>query len=352
MFGFFSRDKTFTATVNSGTNVLEVGSDDNLLSAALAANIAWPHNCQVGSCGACRCKLVSGKISALCDFSYVLDTAELESGMILACQTRLTSDVSIEVDLAQAPTNLTSATSLRGVIAQSNRLTHDILQLVVQLPDAAPSYRAGQYAELSVEGINPRPYSFATAPQNVRAEQLVFHVRLVPGGEMSGWLHEQSRTGCHVNLSAPHGSFYLRDCDGPILCVAGGSGMAPIKALLEQIAYEGFTQEVTYLFGARTQGDLYCLAEMKALAEESNGHFRFVPVLSDEPADSDWGGLRGLVTGHIENQSLDLAKCRAYLCGPPAMIDEAIDTLRRRGLGQENIFFDKFLDASHLPGLT
>ncbi len=351
MFGFFSSNKTFTATINSGQDVVDVAAGDNLLNAALNAGIAWPHNCRVGSCGTCRCRLRSGTIKPLNDFSYVLDDAELDAGMILACQSRLKSDIELEIDLEPNAINLPKADTVNGVIVASKALTHDILELRVQLANELPQYLAGQYAELAVKGIEaPRSYSFAGAPQHSVDNQVVFHVRLVPGGEMSSWLHGESRTGCNVTLSGPHGTFYLRDSEAPVLCVAGGSGMAPIKALLEQVSLEGFARPVTYLFGARTQKDLYCLEEMDALSTQSKGNFRFIPVLSEESQGSDWDGARGFVTTHIENQGLDLPSCQAYLCGPPPMIDSAIETLNRAGLMQNEIFFDKFLDASHLPG--
>jgi CDP-4-dehydro-6-deoxyglucose reductase len=167
---------------------------------------------------------------------------------------------------------------------------------------------------------------------------------------MSNWLHTHSRVGTRVTVNGPHGAFYLRDSDAPVLCVAGGSGMAPIKALLEDMSKKGVNRPVTYLFGARTRADLYCVEEMDAIKVNAKGHFQFLPILSEEPAGTDWTGERGLVTSFIETQQLDLSKCEAYLCGPPPMIDSAIEVLIRRGVPRSRIFFDKFLDASHMQG--
>ena len=109
---------------------------------------------------------------------------------------------------------------------------------------------------------------------------------------------------------------------------------------------------MVYLFGARTQQDLYCLEDMQALQQSwnSGGHMQFLPVLSDEPADSDWQGLRGLVTEHLQDGLSDYAQAQAYLCGPPPMIDAAINTLVAQGVSKDAIYFDKFLDASSMPG--
>jgi CDP-4-dehydro-6-deoxyglucose reductase len=240
---------------------------------------------------------------------------------------------------------------VEGVITGSTPLTHDILEIHIQLDQTLPAYVAGQYAEISVEGIEqPRSYSFACAPFLEQAGHITFYVRHVPGGEMSSWLHDENRIGARVTVNGPHGTFYLRAGDAPILCIAGGSGLAPIKALLEQHAEDGFKRPATFLFGARTQRDLYGIEQMQRMADRYPQRFRFVPVLSDEAADNDWSGARGLVTDSVAAQNLDLPACQAYLCGPPPMIDSAIEVLTKAGLAQDRIFFDKFLDASHLPG--
>lgn len=364
MFGLFKKPaQDFAAEIRPAGTSLQVKAGDNLLKAALEAGLAWPHDCRVGSCGSCRCKLIDGRIKRLADFSYVLTGEELQEGTILACQTSLRSDVIVEVGLEEDVTPTRGVTTLPGVIAASRQLTHDIIELEVRLEQpwsgndpangGGGAYLAGQYAELAVPGIDPpRAYSFATAP-HADQKTVSFFIRLVPGGQMTGWLFEQDRTGTPVTVKGPYGSFWLREGEGPILCVAGGSGMSAIKALLEDAAEHGCTRDAVYVFGARTQSDLYCLDAMDSLTEQwrANGaEFRFVPVLSEEPDDSDWTGLRGLCTEHIKSQGLDLDACQAYLCGPPPMIDSAIDVLHRTGVTDERIFFDKFLDASNMPG--
>ena len=352
MFSFFpSNKKPYQAQVNSTDTVLEVAAGDNLLNAALSSGLAWPHNCRVGSCGTCRCRLVSGKIKPLNDFSYVLDDDELDRGMILACQTRLRSDIEVQVNLEASAKTLSKPQTVSGIISRSVALTHDILELRIQLEQDLPPYIAGQYADISVADIaHPRSYSFACAPELEESGTVTFFVRKVHGGEMSAWLHDKSQVGERVTVSGPHGTFYLREAESPVLCIAGGSGLAPIKALLEQLVLDGFNRSVTFLFGARTQQDLYCLEQMHSIRDSSQGRFRFTPILSHEADNSDWNGARGMVTEFITEQGLDISSCQAYLCGPPPMIDSAIAVFSEAGLKLDQIFFDKFLDASHLPG--
>lgn len=349
MFGLFGRKGPCKAQVMPSGRAVEVKPGANLLKAALEAGLAWPNSCKVGSCGTCRARLISGKIKPLNDFSYVLTGEELDRGMILACQTGLRSDIVVEVNLDEVAS--VAAKSVTGTIRRATPLTHDILEIRIVLDEALPSYAAGQYAELSIPGIDkPRSYSFARAPENEDEKHITFFVRHVPGGKMTGWLHAADRTGAKVTVTGPHGSFRLREARNLMLCIAGGSGLAPIKAMLEQEARGGFDRKVVFLFGARTQRDLYCLEEMGRFKCAGNGHFQYTPVLSHEPENSDWQGLRGLVTDYIPQQDLDLGSCHAYLCGPPPMIDAAIEALGRSGVPSEQIFFDKFLDASHFPG--
>ncbi len=351
MFSLFGNKKTYHADINSAQSTVEIAPGSTLLSSALEAGVPWPHNCRVGSCGTCRCRLVEGKIKELNDFSYVLDEDELDQGMILACQTRALSDLQVTVTLDESIGELQQAQTVDGVISHSNLLTHDIMEIHVDLDNALPAYKAGQYAEISVEGIDaPRSYSFACAPDpSGDSRKVVFYVRHVPNGEMTTWLHAESRTGVRVSVEGPHGTFFLRSADTPVLCIAGGSGLAPIKALLEHLVHEELTRPVTFLFGARTQKDLYCLTEIENIGNDYKGPFEFVPILSEEPEDSDWAGLRGLVTEFIGGEGSDLSDTQAYLCGPPPMIDSAIEVLATKGVSDDRIFFDKFLDASHSP---
>lgn len=361
MFGFFARKGPHSARITPSGDTIEVGAGDNLLQAALKKGLAWPHNCRVGSCGTCRCRLISGKIKPLNDFSYVLTKEEMDSGVILACQTALRGDVEIEVVMDQPATALSQPKTVAGVIERARPLTHDILEVRIRLDEAMPVYLAGQYAELSVPGVieKPRTYSFASAPENEEPGHISFFIRHVPDGEMTTWLFSASREGERVAVTGPYGSFWLRESSAPMLCIAGGSGMAPIKALLEQVSQQGFQRQVTYVFGARTREDLYCLDEMEQIKARGNSHFNFIPVLSREPESSAWNGLRGncidiLASESFDDvlasESFDLANSHAYLCGPPAMIDSAIEYLTSAGIGPEHIFYDKFFDASNMPG--
>ncbi|MXY15034.1 MAG: 2Fe-2S iron-sulfur cluster binding domain-containing protein [Proteobacteria bacterium] len=357
LFGSTNKDRQ--ADINSGEHQFTVKAGDNLLNAALELGIPWPHDCRVGSCTSCKCILKKGKTKSLTDFTYVLDPDQLKEGWILACQTRLKTDIEVEVELEDA-SHAHQVVSFEGQLARVTDLTHDIKEIVVQslYPLPQRSGIAGQYAEISVPGLSsPRSYSFAKAPENEAENEMTFFVRLVPGGEFTEWLFKEDRTDAKVTVAGPYGHFWLRPEPAPIVCIAGGSGISSIKAILESAVNEQITRDCLFLFGARTQKDLYCLAEMEEIGSKWNpSHsFEFVPVLNMEPEDSDWQGARGLVTDYLQSAYVDtgklsLSESQGYLCGPPPMIDAAIEVMVAQGMKEENIFFDKFLDASTMPG--
>lgn len=349
---FKSPTDSFKLSIEQCSTVVNVPSKTTLLQAALDAGIPFPHSCRAGACGTCKCRLVEGKVRELTDKTYLLSAEELHANYILACQAIPKSDVRVIVDnidlsaSAKAAVHPLIRTSVR--IAAIRRLTHDILELTIEL-DEPLRYTAGQYADLSVPGEidEPRSFSFATPPEPAGVRRIVFHVRLLPGGQLSGWLAHADRLGTSVQLEGPYGDFWLRKSDAPILCLAGGTGMAPIKALLEQALRDGVCRDVVYLFGARTQRDLYSVEEMNALARAWPTGFRFVPVLSEEPANSGWSGRRGMVTEHLNDVAFNVPTRHAYMCGPPPMLDAALGILARLGVPQQRIHFDKFLDRSH-----
>jgi len=340
MFSFFKKSGPTQAHINGVA--ITVDPKETLLQAALRQGIDFPHSCRVGGCASCKCKLVEGKVKELTQTAYILSDADLDAGMILACQAVPRGDVRIEVDLAAQGARRTVA----GRVVAQEALTHDIVSLRIQLDEALP-YKAGQFADLSIDSLPgvARSYSFATAVQP--NSQVSFFVRKVEGGQFTGHVHAQSLVGQGVKVTGPVGDFWLRAADAPLLLVAGGSGLAPILALLEDALAQGVKRPVKLLFGARTQADLYGLATIEALAKAWPAPFTFTPVLSAEPEDSSWTGPRGLVTNEVVAQ-LQGGE-HAYLCGPPPMVDAVSAQLRERGVPRDHIHADRFTTLHDVP---
>jgi NAD(P)H-flavin reductase len=358
MFGFFKNKKQdYTAKIN-GSQTLTVKTGDNLLKAALEADLAWPHDCRVGSCGTCKCRLVEGKIKPLADFAYTLEAEDLQNNFILACQTALKTDIKVEVELL-ADGQQQHHWESDAVIKEIRDLTHDIKELVIEINDpenisaSELLYQAGQYADLKLPHLKEgRSYSFATAP-HIGQKEFLFYIRKVPGGEFTEWLFEENRTGQTITMSGPYGKFGLAEKPATMTCVAGGSGMSAIVGVLQAALESGVKRDVRFIFGARSQKDLYLddlIAQMASDWQSKGlGSFEYIPCLSEEPEDSSWQGSRGLCTEFIVDSESNTVSGQAYLCGPPGMIDAAIGVFEKNGITKDVIFFDKFLDKSNTP---
>lgn len=322
------------ATVHINDQAITVQPRETVLQAALRNGIDFPSSCRVGGCGTCKCKLASGRVKELTETGYLLSAEEIDQGYILACQSVPQSDLRVEIDLSRG-----AARGITGRVVSQTKETHDIVRLVVQLEQPIP-YKAGQFANVAIEGLPGviRSYSFATPSH--RDARVTFIIRKVPGGPMSSLVNDADLVGRAVRVDGPVGDFWLRASDAPILFVAGGSGLAPILAILKEAMAAGLTRSVTLLFGAREARDLYALDEIGAIAKAWGGSFRFVPVLSAAEADTTWTGERGLVTEKIPALLEDGA--HGYLCGPPVMIDGAIELLLQKGVSRDHIHFDRF----------
>lgn len=335
----FARTKNQSFQARIGEHSLTLNSQRTLLDSALDAGIAMPFSCRVGGCGTCKCRLLRGEVRALTESSYILSDAELEAGTILACQSVPLSELEIALD---APLGAPVRHSTGRVLAQ-RRLTAQITELEVALDQGLP-FEAGQFTELSFARwpALKRNYSFAAPP---RADATVsFFIKQVAAGALSGPIANQDLLGESVHLTGPFGQMVWREGTGAVLCVAIGSGLAPILALLEDACARGQTRPLTLLFGARVKHDLYALERIEALARQWQGPFNFVPTLSREPATSGWQGARGRVTEHLGG--LANADLHAYLCGAPAMVDAVEGALLADGLSAGAIRADRFTPAA------
>ena len=328
------RQQPITATING--RPIAVGPHETLLTAALRQGVALPFSCRVGGCGSCKCRLVEGRVKELTETGYILSDDDIAQGGILACQSVPQTDVRIEVDLSAQPLRR----SIAGRVVAQRRLTHDITALDVQLDQGLP-YLPGQHASVSIGALPGvvRNYSFA-APVRPDA-QVSFFVRKVPQGAFSTLVDEQDLIGQPLQVDGPVGDFWLRPTAAPLLFVAGGSGLAPVLAMLQHaVDSDADHSSATLLFGARERRDLYALEQIDAIARRWRGGLRFVPVLSEGRDDAAWTGARGLVTDFVAD-ALEPGT-QAYLCGPPAMIDAAVALLQQQGVRREHIHADRF----------
>ncbi|GIL40026.1 NAD(P)H-flavin reductase [Roseiterribacter gracilis] len=212
-------------------------------------------------------------------------------------------------------------------------VTHDIRRLRLRMEQDF-AFRAGQYARLRFHGHEPRDYSIASKPGDDHVE---FHIRDVGAGA-SAHACRDLKPGDEVRVQGPFGEAVLCDIsDRPMLVIAGGSGLAPMGAIVETALARDPTRSVQLYFGVRTERDLYGQERFDALLSR-HPNFRFVPVLS--APDSTTRYRTGLVGDVVLADHPDLSGFDAYLAGPPAMVAHARDLLFDHGLPPDRLFAD------------
>ncbi|WP_430804823.1 2Fe-2S iron-sulfur cluster-binding protein [Brevundimonas naejangsanensis] len=316
---------------------LEASPGQTLLEAALAAGVAYPHGCRSGRCGSCKSRLIEGEMDLLPHSRFALSEEEKAQGLILACRALPLTDAAVAWLDSDEPDAAQPSNRMNGVVTWLEDLTHDIKLVRIVPENATPlHFSAGQYAHVSFKGVPSRSYSMANRPGG---DSLEFHIRRVPGGATSEHVHDALSPGDQAQLEFPLGSSALRrDHSGPILCLAGGSGLAPIKSIVETALAHGMDQPVHVYFGARAVRDLYLVEHFQALARK-HANLTFTPVLSEGPSAQYRSGY---VTQALEQDLADLAGWKAYVAGPPQMVDAAMEATFARGLQREDMHADVF----------
>jgi len=317
---------------------IEVPEGGTILEAALADGIAYPHGCHSGRCGSCKSRLVSGEVDLLDHSRFALSEEEKAQGLILACRAIPRTDAIVAWLGSDEETASHPRRRLNCRVKAIKDATHDIKHIRLTIVGGDPlAFTAGQFARLTFPDAPTRDYSMASEPGE---RELEFHIRQVPGGAATQRIHALLKLGDPVLVEGPFGSSYLREQHaGPILCVVGGSGLAPIKGIVEAAIAHGMKQPIHVYFGARSDRDLYLVDHFEGLAQR-HPNLTFTPVLSDAPLGARW--RTGFVTDAIAKDLQDFDGWKAYVAGPPPMVEAAMQIVAERGLRREDLHADVF----------
>jgi propane monooxygenase reductase component len=322
---------------------IECEEDETVLDAAFRQGYSLVYGCREGQCSACKCFLLEGEVSLKRYSTFALSDAEEASGYTLLCRAMPDTDLTIELLHVQDNYRLEHAIKEgESTVESCERLTHDIHRLVLAVDDSSGfTFTPGQYVDLHVPGTELRR-SFSMA--NLHGEgRLEFLIRAYPEGAFAGLLEAGLDPGTAIAFTGPYGSFRLADTDRDILMVAGGSGMAPVLALLRELAGEASARKIRFFYGARTTADLFNRELIEELGSRL-GDFEYVEVLSEHDA-SDWTGATGYVHEAAAHAlaSGEISEPEVYTCGPPPMVDALIDLLTAaHGVEDRDIHYDKF----------
>lgn len=321
---------------------------ETVLGAALRNGISLRYGCKHGNCGSCKAKIVAGEVDQDDASEAALMTFEREQGLALLCAAYPAEDIVIELADDYTEEELSSAPPIGDYEAEIiglKPLTHDIVQLDLQLrqPDFM-RFNAGQYVEIRVPGSDAwRAFSMANSPSD--GGRISLMIKMIPGGVISGYLRETAKVGDRLDVRGPYGQFSVSAGTAPIVMIAGGSGMAPIASMLHWLAEQNCSRPIVFYFGARAKRDLFLAEELESLAQRLP-QFRYVPALSSPEEGDEWSGASGLITEVLQRDSGNLRGSEAYLCGPPPMIDAAVEVLRAKGMFSTRIRFDKFVSTA------
>lgn len=334
------RALTFDVRLEPGGQRFTVAPGQTVLDAALAAGLALPYGCRDGGCGTCRARLLSGAVRYTGGLPSALTSAGHAAGQCLPCLAEPEGDLVLEACVLDAPLPTVRVLPVR--LARLERAAPSVMRVWLRPPgDGHLAYRAGQYVELLLPGGRCRAYSLACAPQAVA--ELELHVRHHPGGAFSGRLFGDMRPGQVLRVRGPYGYFTLRD-DGarPLLFVTGGTGFAPVKAMLEELMRRGLERETHLYWGVRRPEDLY-LGELVREWARVHAHLRFVPVYSDIPAgDAPAGARTGLVHEAVLAELPRLDGFDVYASGPPPLVAAVRERFPPRGADPRRIYSDSF----------
>lgn len=336
-----------TLTIQSTGDEIEVEDGQSILDACLRAGIWLPHACCHGLCATCKVDVVDGEVDHGEASSFALMDFERDEGKTLACCARLESDVVIEAEIEDDPDALGIAVEdFAGTVERIKDVTPTIKAIFLRL-DRPMRFQAGQYVNLEIGGHPGESRAFSIASPSTDGSLIELNIRHVPGGRGTSWIHQELATGDRVNLTGPYGRFFVRHSAAtPSLFLAGGSGLSSPRSMILGLLADGSELPITLVYGARDRAELYYHDEFCALAERYP-HFRYIPALSSEPEESDWVGARGFVHDVArEAFENDFRGRKAYLCGPPVMIEASIAMLMQGRLFERDIYTEKFFSAA------
>ncbi|QID16881.1 CDP-6-deoxy-delta-3,4-glucoseen reductase [Nitrogeniibacter mangrovi] len=332
---------SFKLTIQPGDHHIDVAEHQTIVEAAIEAGLMLPYSCRDGVCGACKGKVLRGSVNYGKHAPDTLTDADKAEGLALFCCATAKEDLEIEVR------NVTRVDDIpiKKLPCRVQEMIHaapDVMILKLKLPATEPfAFRAGQYIDFLLPGDRRRSFSIANAPEG--ADHIELHVRHVPGGLFTDQVFTTMKVRDILRFEGPLGSFFLReDSDAPIVLLAGGTGFAPIKGVIEHAIARGITRPMTLYWGARDRAGLY-QADLAEQWAQTHDWFKFVPVLSDMTSEDDWQGRTGLVHEAVMADLPDLSGHQVYACGAPGMIEASMaDFADRCGLPEDQYFADSF----------
>mgnify|MGYP003980193419 FL=1 len=327
-------------TLQPSGNEFQLKDGDNILDGALEHGVSFPYGCQNGFCGNCKAK-VSGDFSYQDDYKPdVLTADEVADGVVICCKAEANSDLVVEVHEVAGADEIEVRT-MPVKVSRIEQLADDVMRIFLKQPEEDTlQFLAGQYIEIIMEDESRRAFSIANAPHN--DSEIELHIRMVEGGKFTPHVFKDMQEKEILRIEGPLGTFFLReDSDNDIVLVAGGTGFAPIKGMVEHAIELGLENKIFIYWGARDLQDLY----LNSLAEEwaeQHENIRYIPVLSDASDEAAWDGRTGYVHEAVSADHPDMFNIDVYMAGPPVMVDSGKREFLLCNISPDNLHSDSF----------
>ena len=337
---------TYQITIQPSGHTCSAKVYETVLESAIEAGFNIPYGCRNGACGSCKGTILSGEVDYGDYARSALSEEEKAAGRALFCCARPLSDLTIEC--REIIIGAIAPRILPARVERKQQLSHDVMALFLKLPsNERLQFMAGQYIEFLLKDGKRRAFSLANAPH---ADSLLeLHLRLIPGGVFTEYVFNEMPDKAILRIEGPFGSFYYHDeSDKPMIMVAGGTGFAPIKGIIEHMLHNNIKREVTIYWGAKAREDLY-MPELPEAWSKQYPHIKFIPVLSDALPQDNWQGRTGLVHQAVLDDIADLSTYEVYCCGAPAMVEVAHVSFLQAGLSEQAFYSDAFNYAKPVP---
>jgi benzoate/toluate 1,2-dioxygenase reductase subunit len=338
-------DHTIALNFEDGvTRFVACPATETVADASYRAGINIPLDCRDGACGTCKAFCESGSFESGFYIEDALTDDEARQGFCLPCQMKPTSDLVVRIAAASTACKVRPV-SHRATVVEVREASSTTFELALRLEDPAGiAFLPGQYVNIDVPGTGlSRAYSFSS---RAGSQEVSFLIRRIPGGLMSTWL-AAAKPGAAVTFTGPYGSFYLRDVVRPVLMLAGGTGLAPFLAMLEQLSTTGEPHPIHLVYGVTRDEDLVGTQRLDAFAAALPG-FTWQACVADEASAYP---RKGYVTAFVADRHLNEGDVDVYLCGPPAMVEAVRQSFATRGVAPASFHAEKFNPSQPLPSL-
>ena len=329
---------TYKIKIQSSGLEFHVKPSQTILEGAIASGITLPYGCQDGACGSCKGKVISGKYFLNEYQSSALTDSDIKAGNTLYCKSMAQEDLVIEPNIPEVYDQY-SPKVLPVKVESLTRLNHDVMQMFLKLPAKETfRFKAGQYIEFIMGDGSRRAFSMANAPLDSMIE---LHLRLIEGGKFTSFVFNEMKEKSIHRIEGPIGQFYLRDSEKPIIFIAGGTGFAPIKSIIEDMIANKNKRKIYLYRGVRSEKDFYMNELVNDWIKKLEG-LTYIPVVEDGLSED---ARSGYVHHAVLEDFKNLNDIQVYCCGAPGLVENAFKDLTKSGLPDEQFFADAFTFA-------